>query len=222
MAFEFGVGQNLLVVNPGQTATDPNLQRLLCSTKAHSTLSIDGQDSSNPGENRLAKLSNVEIGPAEGGVLAVATHDGYEPSHGILHHRHLFLATGGGNLRGADILEYTGAPGEIPRLAVVRFHLHPRVTAAMLRDQRVLLKIRGNRAGWVFRSNAATALDNSLFFDGPNRMNCQQIVVNLALANLRLSAVQRLNGRSRGQMRTSPELSAMLSDKCRADGGGRL
>ena len=185
LAFEFAVGQNLLVINPGQTATDPNLHRLLCSTKAHSTLSIDGQDSSNAGENRLAKLSNVEIGPAEGGLLAVATHDGYEPSHGILHHRHLFLATGGGNLRGADILDYTGAPGEIPRLAVVRFHLHPRVTAAMLRDQRVLLKIRGNRAGWVFRSNAATTLDNSLFFDGTNRMNCQQIVVNLALADLR-------------------------------------
>ena len=55
----------------------------------------------------------------------------------------------------------------------------------MLRDQRVLLKIRGNRAGWVFRSNAVTTLDNSLFFDGPNRMNCQQIVVNLALADLR-------------------------------------
>ena len=185
LAFEFAVGQNLLVINPGQTATEPNLQRLLCSTKAHSTLSIDGQDSSNSGEDRLAKLSNVEIGPAEGGLRAVATHDGYEPSHGILHHRNLFLATGGSNLRGADILEYTGAPGEIPRLAVVRFHLHPRVTAAMLRDQRVLLKIRGNRAGWVFRSNATTTLDNSLFFDQENRMNCQQIVVNLALADLR-------------------------------------
>jgi len=161
------------------------LRRLLCSTNAHSTLSIDGQDSSNPSGNRLAKLSNVDIGAAEGGVIAVATHDGYEPSHGVLHHRHLFLATGGDNLRGADILEYTGAPGEIPRLAVVRFHLHPRVTAAMLRDHRVLLKIRGNKAGWVFRSNATTELDNSLFFDGPNRMNCQQIVVKLALADLR-------------------------------------
>ena len=125
MAFEFAVGQNLLIINPGQTVTDPNLHRLLCSTKAHSTLSIDGRDSSNPGENRLAKLSNVEIGPAEGGLLAVATHDGYEPSHGILHQRRLFLTTGGGNLRGADVLDYTGAPGEIPRLAVVRFHLHP-------------------------------------------------------------------------------------------------
>ena len=185
LAFEFAVGQNLLVINPGQTATDSNLLRLLCSTKAHSTLSIDGQNSSNPRKNRLAKLSNVEIGPADGGLLAVTTHNGYESSHGILHHRHLFLATGGGNLRGADILEYTGAPGEIPRLATVRFHLHPRVTAAMLRNQRVLLKIRGNRTGWVFRSNAATTLDNSLFFDGQNRMNCQQIVVNLALADLR-------------------------------------
>ena len=185
MAFEFAVGQNLLVINPGQTSTDPHLRRLLCSTKAHSTLSIDGQDSSNPKENRLAKLSNVEIGPAEGGLLALATHNGYEPSHGILHHRHLFLAMDGGNLRGADILEYTGSPGEIPRLAGVRFHLHPRVTAAMLQDQRVLLKIRGNRSGWMFRSNAATTLDNSLFFDGTNRMNCQQIVVNLALADLR-------------------------------------
>jgi uncharacterized heparinase superfamily protein len=185
LAFEFAVGQNLLVINPGQTATGSNLHRLLCSTKAHSTLSVDGQDSSNTGENRLAKLSNVKIGPAEGGLRAVATHDGYEPSHGIMHHRNLFLATGGGCLRGADILDYTGAPGEIPRLAVVRFHLHPRVTAAMLRDQRVLLKIRGNRAGWIFRSNATTTLDSSLFFDGENRLNCQQIVVNLALANLR-------------------------------------
>ena len=29
----------------------------------------------------------------------------------------VIVATGGGNLRGADILEYTGAPGEIPRVA---------------------------------------------------------------------------------------------------------
>ena len=185
LAFEFAVGQHLLVVNPGQTATDANLKRLLCSTKAHSTLTIDGQDSSSPGENRLARVSNLEIGPTEGGMLAVASHSGYEPSHGILHHRHLFLATGGGNLRGTDILEYTGAPGEIPRLAMARFHLHPRVTAAMLHDQRVLLKIRGHRVGWVFRSNATTSLDNSLFFDGIDRMNSQQIVLSFALGDLR-------------------------------------
>ena len=185
LAFEFSIGQNLLVVNPGQTATDVNLRRLLCSTKAHSTLSIDGENSSNPTKNRLAKLSGVEIGPAEGGVLAVATHNGFEDTHGILHHRHLFLASGGGNLRGADIIEYTGAPGKIPRLAEVRFHLHPRVTAAMLNDERVLLKIRGNRTGWLFKANTRTSLDTSLFFDGRNRMNCQQIVLTSALIDFR-------------------------------------
>ena len=55
----------------------------------------------------------------------------------------------------------------------------------MLRDQRVLIKIRGNRAGWVFRANASVALDTSLFFDIDGRKNCQQIVINAPLADLR-------------------------------------
>jgi uncharacterized heparinase superfamily protein len=55
----------------------------------------------------------------------------------------------------------------------------------MLSDQRVLIKIRGNRTGWVFRSNATVSLDTSLFFDIGGRMNCQQIVVNVPLADIR-------------------------------------
>ena len=96
----------------------------------------------------------------------------------------IYFCNGGSNLRGADIWDYTGAPGEIPRLAVVRFHLHPGDCRDVTRPTRFAGNPR-NRAGWVFRSNAATTLDNSLFFDGTNRMNCQQIVVNLALADLR-------------------------------------
>jgi hypothetical protein len=37
----------------------------------------------------------------------------------------------------------------------------------------------------VFRSNAATSLENSLFFDGTDRMNCQQIVLSFPLGDLR-------------------------------------
>jgi uncharacterized heparinase superfamily protein len=185
LGFEFAVGQNLLIINPGQNAKDLNLRRLLCSTKAHSTVSIDGQDSSDFRVNRLAEISDVELGRAKDGLLAIASHNGYDASHGIIHHRKLYLSTGGGNLRGSDNLEYSGAPGEIARLAVVRFHLHPRVTAAMLSDQRVLIKIRGNRIGWVFRANATVSLDTSLFFDIEGRMNCQQIVVNAPLADIR-------------------------------------
>ena len=185
LGFEFAVGQNLLVINPGQNVHDPHLQRLLCSTKAHSTVSIDGQNSSDFEADRLAKVYDTELGRAKGGLLAIASHNGYDTSHGIIHHRKLYLSTCGGNLRGSDHLEYSGAPGEIARLAVVRFHLHPRVTAAMLKNQRVLIKIRGNRAGWVFRTNAGVSLDTSLYFDIEGRMNCQQIVVKAALADIR-------------------------------------
>lgn len=185
LGFEFSVGQNLLVVNPGQNVKDSNLQRLLCSTKAHSTVSVDGQSSSDFQTDRLAKISDVELGRAKGGLLAIASHNGYNASHGIIHHRKLYLSTSGGNLRGSDRLEYSGAPGEIARTGVVRFHLHPRVTAAMLKDQRVLIKIKGNRTGWIFRANATVSLDTSLFYNIEGRMNCQQIIINVSLADIR-------------------------------------
>jgi uncharacterized heparinase superfamily protein len=185
LGFEFSVGQNLLVVNPGQIISETNFQRLLESTNAHSTLTIDGISSSDFASGRVASVADLNIGPAEGGFLAVASHNGYAPSHGIIHQRKLYLTTGGGNLRGADRLEYTGAPGQIGRLATVRFHLHPRVTAAILNDQRILMKIRGNRTGWTFRANGTVSLDTSLFFDISGRMSCQQIVVTMPLDAIR-------------------------------------
>ena len=103
----------------------------------------------------MASISGVEVGEADGGVLAVATHDGFDASHGLLHHRKLYLKTGGANLRGADILEYTGAPGQIPQLALIRFHLHPRVTAAVLANGAVLMKIRGSKTGWTMKASGA-------------------------------------------------------------------
>ena len=186
LSFEFNVGQTPFVVNAGQTANDPQFNRLLCSTSAHSTLALDDQNSSDPGANRMAQISGVEVGPATGGILAEASHDGYEASHGIIHHRQVFLATGGGNLRGSDRLEYTGAPGEIPRQGVIRFHLHPKVSAAMLGNGRVLMKIRGNRAGWIFKAaNAAVSLDSSVYFENGTRHSCQQIVLRTPLSGIR-------------------------------------
>jgi len=186
LSFEFSIGPMQLVVNAGQTAADTNLNRLLCSTSAHSTLALDEHNSSNPAQNRMANISGVEVGPAEGGLLAVASHDGYEASHGILHHRQIYLATGGANLRGSDRLEYTGAPGEIPRQAIIRFHLHPKVSAAMLGNGQVLMKIRGNRAGWIFKAaNTTVSLDNSVFFDAGIRQSCQQIVLRTPISIIR-------------------------------------
>ena len=186
LGFEMSVGPTQLVVNSGQMMKDPTLRRVMCSTAAHSTLGLDNQNSSSPRDGRFASISGVEVGEAPGGLLAIGSHDGFERSHGILHHRKLYLKTGGSNLRGADHLEYTGAPGEIPNLAVIRFHLHPKVTAAMLANGSVLMKIRGSRVGWTFKADGAvTEIDNSVYFEDGVRQASQQIVLKAVVSDIR-------------------------------------
>ena len=186
LGFELSVGPTQLIVNPGQMMTDPTMRRIMASTAAHSTLGLDNQNSSSPQTGRIASISGVEVGEADGGILAVATHDGYDASHGLLHHRKLYLKTGGSNLRGSDILEYSGAPGEIPHLALIRFHLHPRVSAAMLPSGSVLMKIRGSKTGWTLKAaGATTELDNSVYFEDGVRQASQQIILKAVISDIR-------------------------------------
>ena len=186
LGFEMSVGPTQLIVNPGQMMTDPTMRRIMSSTAAHSTLGLDNQNSSSPQNGRIASISGVEVGEADGGILAVATHDGFEASHGLLHHRKLYLRTGGANLRGSDILEYTGAPGEIPQLALIRFHLHPRVTAAMLANGSVLMKVRGSKTGWTMKATGAKPeIDNSVYFEDGVRQASQQIILKAVMADIR-------------------------------------
>ena len=177
-AFEFSVGSHMLIVNSGQTSSDMRLNAVLRQTAAHSALTLDGLDNEAASKNRFARVIDCDVGPATGGSLISLTHGGYERSHGLLHSRQLFLAMGGGNLRGQDKLTYTNAPGEIPSEAIIRFHLHPGVSAAMIRGGHILLKIRGQNAGWVFKSKGGrVSLDTSLYINEGRRMSCQQIVL---------------------------------------------
>ena len=193
LGFEMSVGPTQLVVNSGQMMADPTLRRVMCSTAAHSTLGLDNQNSSSLRENRYASIAGVEVGEAPGGILAIGSHDGFERSHGILHHRKLYLKTGGANLRGSDHLEYTGAPGEIPNLAIVRFHLHPKVTAASLANGSVLMKIRGSRTGWTFKADGAvTEIDNSVYFEDGVRQASQQIVLKSVISDIRTTGAHEI------------------------------
>lgn len=186
LAFEFSVAQARFIVNSGQFSSDTRLAGFLRQTAAHSTLTLDGIDACHPPSGRFAAVSNVEVGPTDDGQLAVASHNGYEPSHGIVHHRQIYLANGGGNLRGSDRLEYTGAPGEIPEQAIIRFHLHPRVSAAMIKGERVMMKIRGQKAGWSFNARGGQIkLDTSVYILEGRRTSCQQIVLHVPLSNIR-------------------------------------
>ncbi|MGC6537617.1 MAG: heparinase II/III family protein [Candidatus Puniceispirillaceae bacterium] len=196
LAFEFSVANTRFIVGTGQHSADDRLASALAKTSAHSTLTLDGLDSSQlplqqPGtttisNQRIASIFDVEAGPADGGMLVVGSHDGYRQSHGILHHRQIYLTNDGHNLRGSDRLEYTGDPGEIPGFAIVRFHLHPRVSAAILQDMRILLKLPGHKAGWIFKSSGGTAqLEQSVYFDGARRSSCQQIVLSVPVSQIR-------------------------------------
>ncbi len=180
-AFEFSVGGQLMIVNSGQNSSDARLNKVLQQTVAHSTMTLDGLNNEAASKNRIARLSDCDVGPAKGGSLISLTHKGYETSHGLLHSRQLFLATGGGNLRGMDKLTYTSAPGEIPTEAIVRFHLHPAVSAAMIRGGHILLKIRNQNAGWVFKSKGGrVSLDDSIYLENGRRSTSQQIVLRSA------------------------------------------
>ena len=62
LSFEMSIGNTQLIVNTGQTAADPNLRHLLCSTSAHSTVSIDDQNSSDPESGRVARFPMLRWG----------------------------------------------------------------------------------------------------------------------------------------------------------------
>ena len=69
---------------------------------------------------------------------------------------------------------------------MIRFHLHPKVTAAMLANGSVLMKIRGSRVGWTFKADGAvTEIDNSVYFEDGVRQASQQIVLKAVVSDIR-------------------------------------
>jgi uncharacterized heparinase superfamily protein len=119
-------------------------------------------------------------------MLVHLAHDGYMNSHGIIHERHVYLTTGGGNIRGSDTLRYTGGPGEIPKTGIIRFHLHPRVSAAMVSNGTIVLKISTQKAGWLFKCKGANpVLEPSVYFEGKQRLSCQQIILRMHAQDIR-------------------------------------
>ena len=179
LAIEFSNGQHRIIVNAGPIDTDgpPQLQQALASTAAHSTLTLDDTNAADTeGGDRQAIGHDTETGPAEGGILAVTSHDGYEMSHSIIHTRRIFLATGGSDLRGEDGLHYTGGPGKVPARAVIRFHLHPRVTPILSRGGKVTLRIPGTAAPWAFHSDGGEVGVEDSIVMGPNGVEKTQTV----------------------------------------------
>ena len=115
-AVEFSFQRQRILISGGHhhalSKTYPNLAELMKGTSAHSTLSIDMINASqltdqladkssvqnrnrSPSGTRQAVSTMAECGPATGGMLAVATHNGYQSLFGALHEENCFLPQAG-------------------------------------------------------------------------------------------------------------------------------
>lgn len=125
------------------------------STAAHSTLTLDGQNSSETWAGfrvgRRARVRNLKIIEDGDTVSVSATHDGYRHLPGQPIHRRTILLGPGQKMQVSDHVNRAGHE------AIVRYHLHPDVTATVDPDGssgRLELK-SGEVLTW--RSSAGTA-----------------------------------------------------------------
>ncbi|MEC8116469.1 MAG: heparinase II/III family protein [Pseudomonadota bacterium] len=186
LAFEMSVGRQRLVVNCGAADYDDRWSTPLRATAAHSTLIVDDCNAvAIAADGRIARrpdLARVRRDVAERNQWFEGEHDGYAARYGVVHRRRLFLAAAGGDLRGEDMLVYGGGPSQRGKRAVVRFHLHPRVSASLVQNGTEVLLRLPSGTGWRFRvAGGAVALHDSVYFGDGGLARCQQIVVDADL-----------------------------------------
>ncbi|MCA8931192.1 MAG: heparinase II/III family protein [Rhodospirillaceae bacterium] len=193
LAIEMSVGRERMVVNCGAWdgrggKSGPVWHTALRGTAAHSTLVVDGA-------NCVPVLDGGGLGPATGGVaaeavdppeglLAEAAHSHYKARFGVTHHRRIWVAESGEDIRGEDTLQHEGphtrAEGAEPLAFTVRFHLHPDVRVAASQDgESMLLRLSGGQ-GWRFHAaGGSLALEDSVYIPAPDSVRkSNQIVVS--------------------------------------------
>lgn len=190
LAFELTSGRRPVVVNCGSGASfGADWRRAGRATQSHSTLSIEGVSSAQletikgkrAGEYLVAGPDRVDVQHDQSGqgVAINAWHDGYVPSHGVLHARSLRLSPDGRALMGEDTLgAFSDAQRRIFDKAMdaaklqgiayaIRFHLHPDVDAALdMGGTAISLALKSGEI-WVFRhdGHAELRLEPSVYLE---------------------------------------------------------
>ncbi len=187
LGLEVSFGKERLVVNCGP-AVSPGAEWHLAAraTAAHSTLSIEDTNSSDCSAKRSLSRVHVERQESDENVWLTANHNGYGNSFGLIHHRRLYMAARGDELRGEDRLAAVERDDKqirprIPenRAYAIRFHFHPAVQASMVQDgAAVLLRLPGG-TGWRLRASGAKIdLAESIYFGTGGAKRTQQAVLS--------------------------------------------
>jgi uncharacterized heparinase superfamily protein len=194
LAFEFSHGKDRLVVScgaphsyrdgalAGDIGKTPPMARALAATAAHSTLVVSDNDSLDVAADETASVV-VTRDEQDSAVWLDLSHKGYRKRFGLTHHRRLYLAATGEDLRGQDSLDGPGLGGAGGRRFAIRFHLHPAAQASMLGSGATVLIKAGSGHGWQFRaSGGSVAVEESVYFGrAREQRRCQQIVVESML-----------------------------------------
>jgi uncharacterized heparinase superfamily protein len=178
LSFEMSLGRERLIVNCGAHPGDPEWRAAQRLTAAHSTLVVEDTNSS-----EILPDGRFGHGPSvvlcrrqedDGNLWLELSHDGYQQRFGLVHHRRLYLAATGEELRGEDKLVGAGRG----QAFTIRFHLHPQVQASLLQNAAsVLLKLPSG-AGWRLRSSGGSiVLEQSVYLGRAGEIRRSQQVV---------------------------------------------
>ena len=190
LGFELHDGPARIVTSCGcSPEIDITFRAAVRRTSAHSTLILEGEDSSRFVTNDDTRLLYPE-GPD--GISAKrleeadeiwldAQHGGYKRDFGLLHRRRLFMSGDGHRLTGEDSLARPVSAGiaenETPIAYAIRFHLHPTITAMTSGDAIVLNSELGAR--WRFKTSHAKArLEDTIYLGRGIVERSQQIVLS--------------------------------------------
>jgi uncharacterized heparinase superfamily protein len=183
LSFEMSVGRDRLIVNCGAApAGETEWRDALRATAAHSTLVIADTNSAELKEGGLGRRPErveAERHEAGGAQWLEASHDGWRKPFGAVHRRRLYLAETGDDLRGEDHLELAEQGGARPPAFVLRFHLHPNVTANPLQEgDGVLLRLPSGH-GWRLRAKGArVSVEESVYLGAEPPRRSNQIVLH--------------------------------------------
>jgi uncharacterized heparinase superfamily protein len=209
LSFEMSIGKERLIVNcGGGPGLGASWRQGLRATAAHSTLSI-GETNSTEIFEAPGRGSEIGKHPESvtkrrsednGATWLEGRHDGYVRGFGLIHERKLWLAAGGEELRGEDILLPPGGqnPARIdarknqneksgrlwpwrrgrPRSFHLRFHLHPGISASPMQDGASVLLRLPSGVGWQFHADGGNvSVESSVYVGDGETRRCNQIVV---------------------------------------------
>lgn len=196
LAFELGTHSGRMIVNCGYSPQQPLKWRsAMRATDAHTTLTLDGKSAGDLLKGRLRTqilgaaikraADKVKITRQERdiGVWIDSHHDGYHSMSGLSHHRRIFMATSGDDIRGEDVLSIP--LGSVPIRHdtlpfTIRFHLHPSVRATLAQDRQSALIIQPDNKGWRFRTDGGPlSIEPSVYLgEGHKPQRTEQIIIS--------------------------------------------